>query len=315
MRLLAFLLLSMVLTPALLIGLVFYTVPIARRRGRVSGTAYEPFTARLIYHLLGMRPDPFALQLAPGLPATGPVAMASMFRPLAWALRVTGVTPAVFRYPPPRPTPALGFIGARCEFIDRALDEFTREGGQIVILGAGWDTRVYAYRDRDDIACFEVDAPATQAEKRAAIETTGVDASHVTFVSCDFTESDFMERLDAAGFDRSTRTLVIWEGVTMYLPESDVLATFRALASMSADSQVVCDFLTEEWLQTLVGRMARLQLAVYYGERWHFGMPVEPEPQPRLHNFLNDLGLTLADHWMIGVRHPPMYGLILAKCR
>ena len=53
------------------IGFGFYMVPILRARGRVSGTAYEPFNARLLYHLIGSRPDAAALQLARGLPATG----------------------------------------------------------------------------------------------------------------------------------------------------------------------------------------------------------------------------------------------------
>ncbi len=314
MRLLAFVLLTLVLAPAFVVGVLFYTVPVATWRGRVSGTAYEPFNARLIYHLLGTRPDPFALKLARGLPATGPVVMLCMVRPLAWALRVTGFTPSIFSYPPPRPTPAFALIGARCEFIDRSLAEFARDGGQIVILGAGWDTRVYEHRGRDDLACFEVDAPTTQAEKRAAIEKTGIDASHVTFVPCDFTEADFMERLDDAGFDRSRRTLFIWEGVMMYLRESEVLATFRAVASMPKGSRVVCDFLTHEWLmQTLLGKSASLALGLYYGERFYFGMPVNPEPEVRLRAFLREVGLTLVDHWMLGLSDPPIYGLIVAE--
>lgn len=99
----------------------------------------------------------------------------------------------------------------------------------------------------------------------------------------------------------------------MYLRESEVLATFRAVASMPEGSRVVCDFFTHEWLmQTLLGRSASLVLGLYYGERIHFGMPVKPEPEVRLRAYLYGVGLALVDCWMLGMS-APMYGLILAK--
>ena len=71
------------LLPVFLLEYPFYQVPILFVRGRVSGTTYEPFNMRLLYHLLGSRPDDAALWLARGLPATNRAVMALLIKPMA----------------------------------------------------------------------------------------------------------------------------------------------------------------------------------------------------------------------------------------
>ncbi len=149
------------MVPIYVIGLGFYMVPILLARGRVSGTAYEPFTGRLLYHLLGTRPDAASLQLAPGLPAANRGTLNLLVRPMAWVSRVTGFVPKAFLYPPLRPTSEGAMVGARCEFLDKALRDHVAAGDQVVILGAGWDTRAYGLLAGRDAALFEVDALAT----------------------------------------------------------------------------------------------------------------------------------------------------------
>ena len=66
-------------------------------------------------------------------------------------------------------------------------------------------------------------------------------------------------------------------------------------------------------MQTLLGKSASLALGLYYGERFYFRMPVNPEPEVRRRAFLQGVGLTLVDHWMLGLSDPPIYGLIVAE--
>jgi hypothetical protein len=68
-----------------------------------------------------------------------------------------------------------------------------------------------------EVAIFEVDAPATQAVKQSAIEATGVDASRVTFVSCDFSRQIWLAALKEKGFRQDLRAFILWEGVTRSL--------------------------------------------------------------------------------------------------
>ena len=128
--------------PVLALGFLCFQWHIWRQRGRVSGTAYEPFGARLCYHLLGSRPDPLSWQLAAGLPATGSWCFRQLALPLLiWPSRLTAYTPSFLQYPPERPLTLTDLLAARTEFHDRALAA-ADDLRQFVVLGAGWDTAV-----------------------------------------------------------------------------------------------------------------------------------------------------------------------------
>jgi len=294
MRRLLYVLLMVLLAPLLLLGLLFYMIPILLRRGSVSGTAYEPLNGRVMLHLMGSRPDPAALKLAGGLPATNGAFMALMLRPLLWASWLTGYLPTFLKYPPPRPTAMGAMVSARCEFLDQAMLDYAAGAAQVVILGAGWDTRAYGLLEGHAGSLFEVDAPATQALKRAAIDKTGLDASRVTFVSCDFNRQSWLDALKEHGFDPEKRTFILWEGVTMYLKEHAIQSTLHALSALPAGSRIAFDFLSREWLEgTWAGKMARWGAWATYAEPFTFGFPITPDFSGRLRDHLEKHGLAL----------------------
>lgn len=314
MKLALYSLLMALLVPLFLIGYPFYQIPILLQRGKVSGTAYDPFSGRLLYHLQGSRPDSAALQLAGGLPATNRVFMSLLVRPIVWASRVTGYIPGILEYPPPHPTPMSAMIGARCEFLDNAILEHVAAGDQVVILGAGWDTRAYGLLRGKDVTIFEVDAAPTQAVKLSAIGKTGLDASHVTFVSCDFNRQSWLDALKENGLDKDKRTFILWEGVTMYLEEQAIQSTLRTVSTLPVGSSIAFDFLSREWLEdTLIGKMARWGVKATYGEPFTFGFPVTPDFSERLRDYLKEHGLALDRNQPLGDEGEiPYGGLVLA---
>lgn len=313
MKLLLYALLVLLLTPVFLVGLIFYMGPLLLSRGKVSGTAYEPFNARLLYHLVGNRPDPAALQLAGGLPANNRVVMGLMIRPMAWASRFSGFIPSLLQYPPPTPTPMTALMGARCEFLDQAMLDAVAAGDQVVILGAGWDTRAYGLLENKEIPIFEVDAPATQAVKLSALHKTGIDASHVTFVSCDFNRQSWLDALSEHGFDQSRRTFILWEGITMYLEAQAIQSTLQAVSTLPAGSSIAFDFFGREWLNTFRGKMAEWGVNATYGEPIIFGFPIKPDFHEPLRRYLQENGLALERARSLGDEgRLPYGGLALA---
>jgi methyltransferase (TIGR00027 family) len=137
------------------------------------------------------------------------------------------------------------WLALRVAYLDRlvglAVDRLNVR--QVVILGAGYDTRA-ARLPRAGVRFFEVDHPATQAAKRerlARLDGYPVDAA--TYVTCNFEREDPIERLGACGLLREP-TLVIWEGVVPYLTEAGVRATAGRLASgLDPHSLVAFDFI------------------------------------------------------------------------
>lgn len=309
-------LLIFLLFPVFLLGFPFYMVPILLSRGKISGTAYEPFNGRLLYHLQGSRPDAAALQLAAGLPATNRVFMGLFVRPMVWVSRITDYLPDFLDYPPPRPTPMSAMIGARCEFLDKAILDRISGCDQVVILGAGWDTRAYGLLKGKEVTIFEVDAAATQAVKLSAIARTGLDAAHVNFVSCDFNRQSWLDALKENGFDSTKCTFILWEGVTMYLEEQAIQSTLQAVSTLPAGSCIAFDFFSREWLEsTLAGKIASWSVKATYGEPFTFGFPVLPDFPGRLMDYLKDHGLTLERNRPLGNESElPYGGLVLGVC-
>jgi methyltransferase (TIGR00027 family) len=130
--------------------------------------------------------------------------------------------------PGPRPSAI-----ARTRLIDDVIDAAAAGVGQVVILGAGFDSRAYRLGSLGRCTVFEVDHPATQATKRAIVDRMELDA-RVVYVAVDFERDELDARLEASGFDRRVPSLFLWEGVTNYLTADAVdqtLATIRALAA------------------------------------------------------------------------------------
>ena len=129
--------------------------------------------------------------------------------------------------------PAELWLSLRTAAIDREVARFTSPPqmfSQVVILGAGLDSRAERL-SVDGVRFFEVDHPASQADKLARLKKLGdypIDAA--TYVSCDFEKERFLEKLIGAGFSPDQPAFFVWEGVVLYLHEAAVRATMRTVA-------------------------------------------------------------------------------------
>jgi methyltransferase (TIGR00027 family) len=135
--------------------------------------------------------DPFALKL---LPFGWRVLMRFSFLP--------GFRPAVLALRERRMPGSLGGILCRTCYIDDVLKRSLDAGvEQVVILGAGFDSRAYRIPGIDRVKVFEVDLPGTRALKKKRVEKVlGVVPGNVTLVGMNFDQQDLVEILSSAGF-------------------------------------------------------------------------------------------------------------------
>ena len=91
----------------------------------------------------------------------------------------------------------MGAIVARERYIDDYLQSCIDDGlEQLVILGAGYDSRAYRFEKLKRVKVFEVDHPATQRVKVARLkEALGELPENVVFVPIDFTKETLERRL------------------------------------------------------------------------------------------------------------------------
>jgi methyltransferase (TIGR00027 family) len=90
---------------------------------------------------------------------------------------------------------------------------------QILVLGAGYDTRTLALPPAEGRQVFEVDLPSVLASKRAVLQANAVSLpAGLCFVAADLASDRLPQTLEAAGFDRVVPTAMLAEGVTFFLP-------------------------------------------------------------------------------------------------
>ena len=140
--------------------------------------------------------------------------------------------------------PVRGFEGevlARSRYVEEALVPRLRAGlRQVIVLGAGFDTMALQHAG-SGCRFFEVDHPATQAEKRAILarQRQRQPQADISFVPVDFARDDLADALLAAGFDAAQPALVSWLGVTMYLQQQVTVATLATLRRILVPGSVV----------------------------------------------------------------------------
>jgi methyltransferase (TIGR00027 family) len=121
-----------------------------------------------------------------------------------------------------------------------------------VLLGAGMDTFAWRHPRAGEFIVWEVDHPATQAWKRAALRRAGLaEPANVRFVPADLALTAIG---DLALPDHATWN---WLGVTMYLRPETTAATLRAIAAGRAGTTLVVNFLLPAGALDVLGQAVR----------------------------------------------------------
>jgi methyltransferase (TIGR00027 family) len=117
---------------------------------------------------------------------------------------------------------------------DLVTDAICAGARQLVLLGAGFDSRAWRLQKAQKIEVFEVDHPVTQRAKRERLNSSTGQLPSVQFVPVDFEQDDVWARLTDAGFDPGSPSVVVWEGVISYLTKPAVEKNMDLLARLLA---------------------------------------------------------------------------------
>jgi methyltransferase (TIGR00027 family) len=228
------------------------------------------------------------------------------------------------------PPGAYEFMIARTAFFDEVVrNALGRAVPQLVILGAGYDSRAYRFAHLlGEAVVFELDSIPTQLHKKRMLERGGVQApSGVRLVPIDFTTDDIERTLLSAGFSKEKAALFIWEGVSYYLSRDAVDSVLAAVRTLSGQgnslyfdiASLSAGALSENGIKKL-----RQQLrSNHSSEPTRFGIP-----SGKLESFLANRGyaieevltpaemearyLTLSDGSTIG-KVPALFNLVHAR--
>ena len=228
----------------------------------------------------------------------GPDTMAEVFLP-AFAKVVLNI-PLMRRFFMKRLAPPgiYEYVLARTKLLDSVfLDALRNRFPQIVLLGAGMDTRALRFRDRNQgTRVFELDIETTQRPKMEILARKGIRLpEELVFVPIDFNRQSLSEALCAAGYQENRKNLFLWEGVTMYLTADAVDSTLRFIRDSGApESEVAFDYIYDSVLRRanrFYGEKQIYDTVSKAGEGWTFGIE-EGETEA----FLSERGFRLVSH-------------------
>ncbi|MBP1927741.1 methyltransferase (TIGR00027 family) [Methanolinea mesophila] len=132
-------------------------------------------------------------------------------------------------------------IRTRVRYFDDMITAAARDGlEQLVILGAGYDTRAYRIGELTPSTVFEVDRPAMLHVKAGIIKKIfGSLPSHVTYVPTDLSAGDLEQVLSSAGCSVKKKTLFLLEGLVMYLPVEAIGNLFGCIRQHAGPGSIV----------------------------------------------------------------------------
>ena len=188
----------------------------------------------------------------------------------------------------------------RTRFIDELMERAVRNGAtQLVILGAGFDTRAHRFAELlKDVAVFEIDYSTTQEYKKQRVDAAlGGAPANVVYASIDFARESLRKVLHRSGFHAGRKTYYICEGVSMYVPEEGMKEMLRAIAEESAPgSGLMLEYLNRSGIEVMMKYpMGMIKNAIDWGEPFLFGVP---DGQDR--EFFLEMGLELGETLKIG---------------
>ena len=188
-----------------------------------------------------------------------------------------------------------GGIMARKRYIDEIVTKAADGQVEAVVnLGAGFDTRAFRLQALAEVPAWEVDQPQNIEAKRRRLEHLfGEVPDHVTLVPIDFDHENLPTVLASHRYEPEKKTFFIWEGVTQYVTESGIRATFDFLAKAPSGSQLVFTYTPRDFIEGEVfyGQEYLYRKMLLKDKLWLFGL--DPES---IDEFLGEYGWRVVEH-------------------
>ena len=191
------------------------------------------------------------------------------------------------------------YVLARTKLLDEIfLDGLANRVYQIVLLGAGMDTRALRFASKNQgTKIIELDIEKTQHPKIEILNRKQVVLpNELVFASIDFNRQSLSDVLMDAGYQKDQQSLFLWEGVAMYLNSDAVDGTLTFIRESSQKgSRVVFDYIFASVLRQenkFYGEQEIFDTVSQAGEGWTFGIE-----EGEIAEYLTERGFRIVSHY------------------
>ena len=315
-----YMLLQIIFVPFAIIGFIdaTYKEMIRSKKLGVSFTAVQALQYRWIMHYFNTRQDSLSIRFIKKFPCESHFGLSSFFGALIISQRLFGFTTKFGRIDKLGEETLISTPGRRLLMFDEIMKKYVDEVEQIVIPGAGYDLIALQFTSDKNVKVFELDQVNTLKIKLDTLVKAGIKHDWITYIPVDYTEDSWSDKLLDSGFDRTKKTLFIWQSVSLYLDDDVVKDSLKKMADLCVEGSIVAqDFYSKAFMLGETSKTVKKSASMMgkMGEPWKFGIDMSDEPKASVELFLKECGLKMTKINQFGekLNVEPFYCIVEAE--
>jgi len=311
---------QIIFIPFAIIGMIYglYKEMVNSRKLGVSFSAGQALQYRWIMHYFDTRPDPLSVAFIKKFPCESHLGLFSIMGALIISQRLFGFTTRLGKLVKPGEENLDSTAGIRVLAFDRIMENYADEMEQIVLPGAGFDLIALPFIKGNNVKVFELDQENTLDVKVETLNKAGIKHDRITYIPVDYSNESWAEKLLEAGFDKTKKTLFLWQSVSLYLEADIVRETLKDMADLCVEGSVVAqDFYSKAFSLGEYSTMAKRSMSLIenMGELMKFGIDMSNDPKAAVELFLKECGLKMTEYIQFGEKLDiePFYCIVEAE--
>jgi methyltransferase (TIGR00027 family) len=315
-----YILIQIIFIPFAIIGII---VAIYKEMGKskklgVSFSAIKALQYRWFMHYFNTRPDPLSVAFTKKFPCESHFGMWSTMGALIISQRLFGFTTMLGKLVEKGEETAGSTAGIRVLMFDKVMAKYIDEMEQIVLPGAGFDLMTLQFTKGKKVKVFELDQVNTLNVKVETLKKAGIEHDWITYIPVDYANESWVDKLLGAGFDKTKKTLFLWQSVSLYLEADIVKENLREMADLCVDGSIISqDFYSKVFSSGEYSKAAKQFLSIIekMGEPSKFGIDMSNDPKAAVESFLKECGLTMTEYIQFGEKLDiePFYCIVEAE--
>ena len=320
-QIILFIPIQIIFIPIAMVGLTvgLYKEMVNSRRLGVSFSAGQALQYRWIMHYFETRPDPDSAAFTKKFPCESHFSLWSVMGAFIISQRLFGFKTRRFsKLVEPGYEDLDSTAGIRVLMFDRIMEKYIDEMEQVVLPGAGFDLIAQRYTKRKNKKVFELDQVNTLNIKIETMKKAGIEHDWINYVPVDYSKESWADKLLEAGFDKTKKTLFLWQSVSLYLEPDIVKETLGKMADLCTEGSVIAqDFYSEALMTGKISKISvsNMRLIEKMGEPWKFALDMSDDPKTAVKTFLKECGLKMTEYYLFGEKLDiePFYCIVEAQ--
>ena len=312
--------LQIIFIPFAVIGII---IAIYKEMGKskklgVSFSAIKALQYRWIMPYFNTRADPLSVAFTKKFPCESHLGTWSIMGALIISQRLFGFTTRLGKLVEPGEETLDATAGIRVLMFDKIMEKYVDEMEQIVLPGAGFDLIALHFTKGKKVKVFELDQVKTLIIKVETLKKAGIKHDWITYIPVDYANESWVDKLLAAGFDKTKKTLFLWQSVSLYLEAGIVKETLGKMADLGVDGSIIAqDFYSEAFSSGEYSKAAKKFMSIIekMGEPSQFGIDMSDDPKAAVESFLKECGLKMTEYTQFGEKLDiePFYCIVEAE--